>query len=178
MSSPRLKLLLTHDQISARVAELGQTIGEDFPTNSSAEPLWLVGALKGAVFFQADLARAIDRDVGIGFVRALSYGTGTTSSGDVHVTMDLEDNVAGAHVILVEDIVDTGYSARALLDRLAAAKPRTLRLAALLDKPSRRELPITIDYRGFEIPDQFVVGYGLDHDERYRNLRDISVLSL
>ncbi len=178
MSSPRLKLLLTHDQISARVEELGQTIGEDFPTNSSAEPLWLIAALKGAVFFQVDLARAIDRDVGLGFVRASSYGTGATSSGDVRVTVDLEDNIAGAHVILVEDIVDTGYSAQALLDRLAAAKPRTLRLAALLDKPSRRELPITIDYRGFEIPDQFVVGYGLDHDERYRNLRDISVLSL
>ena len=178
MSSPRLKLLLTHDQISARVVELGQTIGEDFSTNSSAEPLWLIGALKGAVFFQADLARAIDRDVGLGFVRASSYGSGTTSSGDVRVTVDLEDNIAGAHVILVEDIVDTGHSARALLDRLAAANPRTLRLAALLDKPSRRELPITIDYRGFEIPDQFVVGYGLDHDESYRNLRDISVLSL
>jgi hypoxanthine phosphoribosyltransferase len=170
--------LLTRDQVAKRVVELGQKIAIDFPATPSAAPLWLIGALKGAVFFQADLARAIDRDVSLGFIRASSYGSGTTSSQDVQIRLDLDDDIAGADVILVEDIVDTGYTARALLDRLAAANPRTLRLVSLLDKPSRRKLPVTIDYRGFEIPDKFVVGYGLDHAESYRNRPDISVLTL
>ena len=178
MSLPQLEPLLTQRQIAARVAELGKQIAGDFLVTSSATPLWLIGALKGAVFFQADLARAIDRDVSMGFIRASSYGGSTTSSEDVQIRLDLNDDIAGADVILVEDIVDTGYTARALLDRLTAAKPRTLRLASLLDKPSRRKLPVTIDYRGFEIPDEFVVGYGLDHAESYRNLPDISVLTL
>lgn len=178
MSSPQLEPLLKQRQIAARVAELGKQIATDFPSTPSAVPLWLIGALKGAVFFQADLARAIDRDVSLGFIRASSYGAGTTSSQDVQIRLDLNDDIAGADVILVEDIVDTGYTARALLDRLAAASPRTLRLASLLDKPSRRQVPVQIDYRGFEIPDDFVVGYGLDHAESYRNLPDISVLAL
>jgi hypoxanthine phosphoribosyltransferase len=178
MPTPHLEPLLTEVQIAARVSELGQAIGNDFPASQSPAPLWLIGAMKGAIFFQADLARAINRDVALGFIRASSYGAETTSSGDVRIAVELTDDIAGADVILVEDIVDTGYTARALLDRLAAANPRTLRLAALLDKPSRREQPVQIDYSGFEIPDEFVVGYGLDHAERYRNLSGISVLSL
>lgn len=174
MPAGRLEPLISAEQIHSRVAEIGRAIGQDFADDD--RPLWLIAALKGACLFQADLARAIDRDAALGFVRASSYGAETASSGIVRITVNLEEDIAGADVILVEDIVDTGRTARVLLDCLAARRPRTLRLASLLDKPSRRETPITIDYRGFEIPDEFVVGYGLDHAESYRNLPEIVVL--
>jgi len=174
MPAGRLEPFITAEQIQLRVAEMGRAIGRDFADDD--RPLWLIAALKGACLFQADLARAIGRDAALGFVRASSYGAETVSSGVVRITVDLEEDIADADVILVEDIVDTGRTARVLLDYLAARKPRTLRLASLLDKPSRRETPISIDYRGFEIPDQFVVGYGLDYAESYRNLPEISVL--
>ena len=174
MLDGRLEPLLSAEQIQLRVAEMGLAISEDFADGS--RPLWLIAALKGACLFQADLARAIGRDAALGFLKASSYGAGAASSGVVEITVDLKEEIAGADVILVEDIVDTGRTARILLDHLAARAPRTLRLASLLDKPSRRETPITIDYRGFEIPDRFVVGYGLDHAESYRNRPEISVL--
>lgn len=174
MPAGRLEPLISAERIQARVVEMGQEIARDFAEDS--RPLWLIAALKGACLFQADLARAIGRDAALGFLRASSYGTGAASTGVVEITADLKENIAGADVILVEDIVDTGRTARVLLDYLAARQPRTLRLASLLDKPSRRETPITIDYRGFEVPDKFVVGYGLDHAESYRNRPEISVL--
>lgn len=174
MPAGRLEPLITAEQIQLRVAEIGRAIGADYPDEE--RPLWLIAALKGACLFQADLARAIGRDAALGFLRASSYGAGAASTGVVEITVDLKEDITGADVILVEDIVDTGRTARALLDHLAARKPRTLRLASLLDKPSRRETPIAIDYRGFEIPDEFVVGYGLDHAESYRNRPDVSVL--
>ena len=160
--------------IAARVSELGRQIGEDFPGDGR---LWLIGALKGALFFHADLARAIPRDVALDFVQAASYGDGAESSGNVRILRDVEHDVAGDDVILVEDIVDSGRTARVLLDLFAARRPRTLKLAALLDKLSRRVVPVEIDYRGFDAPDVFLVGYGLDHAERYRNLREVRALT-
>jgi hypoxanthine phosphoribosyltransferase len=174
MPAGRLEPLISAEQIRLRVAEMGRAIAADFPDED--RPLWLIAALKGACLFQADLARAIARDAALGFVRASSYGAGAASSGVVRITLELNEDITGADVILTEDIVDTGRTASVLLDHLASRKPRMLRLAALLDKPSRRETPIAIDYRGFEIPDEFVVGYGLDHAESYRNRPDVSVL--
>jgi hypoxanthine phosphoribosyltransferase len=176
MPAGRLEPLISAERIQLRVAELGQAIEQDFPEEPDGRKLWLIAALKGACLFQADLARAIGRDAALGFVRAASYGTAAASSGVVRIAVELQEDISDADVILVEDIVDTGRTARVLLDHLAARKPRTLRLASLLDKPSRRQTPISIHYRGFEIPDKFVVGYGLDHAESYRNLAEISVL--
>jgi hypoxanthine phosphoribosyltransferase len=176
MPAGRLEPLISAEQIQLRVAAMGRAIGEDFAEYD--RPLWLIAALKGACVFQADLARAIGRDAALGFLRASSYGAADSTSGAVRIVVDLEDDIADADVILVEDIVDTGRTATVLLNRLAARRPRTLRLAALLDKPSRRETPIAIDYHGFEISNEFVVGYGLDYAESYRNLPGIAVLRL
>jgi hypoxanthine phosphoribosyltransferase len=176
MPDGQLEPRISAEQIQSRIADIGRAIATDYPEDGNSPRLWLVAALKGACLFQADLARAIDRDTALGFVRAVSYGAGTASSGSVMIVNELHDNIANADVILVEDIVDTGRTARVLLDHLAAHGPRTLRLASLLDKPSRRETPVAIDYRGFEIADEFVVGYGLDYAESYRNLPGISVL--
>ena len=164
------EIVFTEGAIAARVEELGRRIGEDYPGNGR---LWLIGALKGALFFHADLARAVPRDVALDFVQASSYGDSTESSGNVRIVRDVEHDIEGDDVILVEDIVDSGRTARTLLDLFAARRPRSLRLAALLDKPSRRVEPVEIDYRGFEAPDAFLVGYGLDYAERYRNMREI-----
>jgi len=169
--------LLSREQIARGVRGLGARITQDYPESSSAPRLWLVAALKGAAVFAADLARAIERDAALEFVRAASYGTGRASSGKVELLATVQADLAGEDVILVEDIVDTGRTARRLLDELAAKHPRSLRLAALLDKPSRRQVDLTIDYLGFTIEDRFVVGYGLDENERYRNLSDIRVLN-
>ncbi len=159
--------------VAARIAELGRRIGEDHPGDGR---LWLVGALKGAVFFLADLARAIPRDVALDFVQTSSYGADTESSGNVRILRDVEHDVEGQDVILVEDIVDSGRTANTLLRLFRQRRPRSLRLAALLDKPARRVEPVHIDYCGFQAPDVFLVGYGLDHAERYRNLREIREL--
>jgi hypoxanthine phosphoribosyltransferase len=176
MPAGRLEPLISAEQIQLRVAAMGRAIGQDFAEDD--RPLWLIAALKGACVFQADLARAIGRDAALGFLRASSYGAADSTSGVVRIVVDLEDDIADADVVLVEDIVDTGRTATVLLNRLAARRPRTLRLAALLDKPSRRETPIAIDYHGFEISNEFVVGYGLDYAESYRNLPGIAVLRL
>jgi len=167
------EVVYPEEAVAARVAELGRKIGEDYRDGSR---LWLIGALKGAVFFLADLARAVPRDVSLDFVQASSYGDRTDSSGNVRILRDVEHDVEGDDVILVEDIVDSGRTANALLRLFEARKPRSLKLAALLDKPSRRVEPVHIDYCGFRAPDVFLVGYGLDHAERYRNLREIRSL--
>jgi hypoxanthine phosphoribosyltransferase len=167
MDRADLELLLPPERIAARVAEIGSAIDAD---HASDRPLWLVGALKGAAFFLADLARAVERDVKIDFIQASSYGAGTESSGNVRIVRDLDNDISGCDVVLVEDIVDSGRTANALLRLLRDRKPASLRLASLLDKPSRRVEPVEIDYRGFEVPDKFVVGYGLDAAERFRNL--------
>jgi len=170
MDRAGLRQLLSAEQIAARVREMGAAISAD---HASSRPLWLVGALKGAVFFLSDLARAVEHDVRIDFVQASSYGEGTVSSGNVRIARDLDHDISGCDVVLVEDIVDSGRTANVLLRLLRERKPSSLRLAALLDKPSRRIEPVEIDYRGFEVEDAFMVGYGLDKAERYRNLAGI-----
>jgi hypoxanthine phosphoribosyltransferase len=151
---------------------MGAQIHADYPDGS----LHLVCILKGACFFLADLARAINREVVIDFMGISSYGRGKTTSGAVRLTKDLDLPVEGVDILLVEDIVDSGVTLNYLVKVLEQRKPRSVRIAALLDKPERRRRPVKAAYVGFEIPDEFVVGYGLDYDERYRNLPDVCVL--
>jgi hypoxanthine phosphoribosyltransferase len=172
MPAGPLRLLFSAQDIRIRIQELGAQIDRDYPDGS----LHLVCILKGACFFLADLARAIERDVVIDFIGISSYGRGTTTSGAVKLTKDLDLTVEGADVLVVEDIVDTGLTLNYLLNTLQQRKPRSIRVAALLDKPERRLRPVKVSYVGFEIPDEFVVGYGLDFAERYRNLQDVCVL--
>jgi hypoxanthine phosphoribosyltransferase len=172
MYDSRLEVFLGHDRIQARVAELGAEITRDYPDGE----LLLIGILKGAFIFVADLARAIDRQVKVDFIGISSYGKGKTSSGEVKVTKDLDTSIEDAHVIVVEDIVDTGVTLTYLTGVLQQRKPRTLRIAAFLDKPSRRQRPVQVAYTGFSVPDEFVVGYGLDYAEQYRGLPDVCVL--
>jgi hypoxanthine phosphoribosyltransferase len=172
MSQPSLRVLLTEQQIQTRIRELGAQIDADYPEG----PIYLIGILKGACFFLADLARVLNRQARIDFIGVSSYGKGKTSSGEVKLTKDLDVTVEGAHVLVVEDIVDSGVTLTYLMHVLEQRKPRTLKIATLLDKPERRIKPVTVSYVGFKIPDEFVVGYGLDYAEDYRNLRDICVL--
>lgn len=172
MSASTLRLLFPAQQIQKRIREMGAQINKDYPEGS----LHLVCILKGACFFLADLARAIERDVVIDFMGISSYGRSTSSSGAVKLTKDLDQTVENADILLVEDIVDTGLTLNYLINVLQQRKPRSIRVAALLDKPDRRQRPVEVTYVGFEIPDEFVVGYGLDFGERYRNLQDVCVL--
>ncbi len=167
-----LRLLIGAEQIRARVAEMGRQIQADY----AGRPLRLIAILKGACFFLSDLARAIGSDVSIDFMGIASYGRSKSSSGEVKVTKDLDNEIAGLDVLIVEDIVDTGITLTYLYHVLQQRKPRSLRIATLLDKPSRRLKPVDVAYIGFQIPDEFVVGYGLDYAEKYRNLSDICVL--
>lgn len=166
------RTLITRDEIAARVADLGGTIGRDYAGRS---PL-LVGVLKGAVVFTADLIRAIPLPAGFDFMGLSSYGSGARSSGVVRLTSDLSVSIEGRDVIIVEDIIDSGRTIHYLRRNLATRHPRSLALCVLLDKVARREVEVPVDYVGFVIPDDFVVGYGLDHDGFYRNLPDIVVL--
>lgn len=167
-----LRLLYSAQQIQKRIAEMGAQIDADYPDGS----LHLVCILKGACFFLADLARAIERDVVIDFMGISSYGVSKSTSGAVQLTKDLDTSVEGADVLLVEDIVDSGVTLNYLINVLQQRKPRSVRVAALLDKPERRQRPVKVTYVGFQIPDEFVVGFGLDYAEQYRNLKDICVL--
>jgi hypoxanthine phosphoribosyltransferase len=171
---PVPSVILSAEQIAARVGELGEQIAQDYRDR----PLVLVPILKGSFLFAADLCRAIKlEDVRLDFLGLRSYGAGTESSGVVQITYDLTAPIADQDVLIVEDIVDTGLSMRYLLDNLATRRPRSVRLCALLHKPARTRVKIGIDYLGFTIEDKFVVGYGLDHDERYRNLPYIGVIN-
>ncbi len=169
---PDLKVLFSREQIAARVAELGRQITRDF----SGEPVVLVGVLKGAAIFLSDLARHIELDSTFDFIAVSSYADQKQNSGEVKLLKDVDQLVEDRNIILVEDILDTGLTMSYLKDMLLARHPRAFKIAALLDKPSRRRQPIRADYTGFEIPDEFVVGYGMDYAERYRNLPDICVL--
>jgi hypoxanthine phosphoribosyltransferase len=166
-----LPILFTREQIEARISELAADISHDF----AGESLLLVGVLKGAAVFLADLARAIEADATFDFISVASY-KGTSSSGEVRLQKDLEESIEGRNVLLVEDILDTGLTLNYLYQLLLARKPKALKVIALLDKPSRRSKPFKADYVGFEVANQFVVGYGMDHAERYRNLPDIRFL--
>lgn len=172
MSQSNLRVLIPADRIQARIKELGAQIAADYPDGD----LYLLGILKGAFVFLSDLARAIERPVKIDFIGISSYGKGKTSSGEVKLTRDLDSTIEGADVLVVEDIVDSGVTLTYLVHVLEQRRPRSIRIAALLDKPERRKAPVKVDYVGFQIPDEFVIGYGLDFAEDYRNLSDVCVL--
>lgn len=167
-----LKVLFSREQIAARVAELGQQITKDY----AGEPIVLIGVLKGAAIFLSDLSRQIDLDSTFDFIAVSSYGNQKKNSGEVRLQKDVDQSMEGKNVILVEDILDTGLTMTYLKKMLLAHHPKSFKIAALLDKKCRRQQPIQADYAGFEIPDEFVVGYGMDYAERYRNLPDICVV--
>lgn len=178
----QLKILISHEQIAQRVTAMGADITRDF----SGQAIIFVGVLKGAAIFLSDLARNVRLDCTFDFIGVSSYGnrpspaqelaSGWDSTGEVRLTKDVDQSMKDRNVILVEDILDTGLTLSYLKKILLAHQPKTLRIAALLDKPSRRKMPIQADYVGFKIPDEFVVGYGLDYAEKYRNLPDICVV--
>ncbi len=167
-----LKTLISSEQIQTRVREMGAQISRDY----AGRALHLVCILKGASVFLGDLLRSLELDASIDFIAVSSYKKGTTTTGEVQLTKDLDYPLEGRHVLIVEDIVDTGLTLNYLYNLLLSRGPNTLKIATLLDKPSRRIQPVTVDYVGFEIPDAFVVGYGLDYCERYRQLPDVCVL--
>ena len=169
-----LRVLLRRSAIQRRVRELGLAISRDF----KGERVHLIGVLKGASIFLSDLIRHVNLEVSLDFMAVSSYGHEKQTSGQVRLTKDLDNSIEGLNVILVEDILDTGLTLNYLMRVLRQRKPRVLRIAALLDKTERRIEPVNADYIGFQIPNEFVVGYGLDYAERYRNLRDICVLSM
>jgi hypoxanthine phosphoribosyltransferase len=169
-----VRTLISGGQIQKKIREMALKIRRDFPE----EPLHLVGVLKGAVFFLSDLARQIPGEVSFDFIAVSSYGKETQSSGQVKLTRDLDANIEGKTVIVVEDILDTGLTLQYLLRVFEQRKPKRLRVAVLLDKHERRIAEVRADYVGFTIPNEFVVGYGLDYGERYRNLPHVGVLSL
>jgi hypoxanthine phosphoribosyltransferase len=166
------EILLTEEQISERVAELGSQLEADY---AGRDPV-LVSVLKGSIIFLADLIRAMQSSLSLDLMEVSSYGASTESSGQVRILKDLSKPIEGRDVIVVEDIIDTGLTLNYLLKYLHDKGPASVRICCLLDKPARRLAEIPIDYRGFTIPDRFVVGYGLDYDERYRNLPYIGVL--
>ncbi len=168
----KTRVLIPYDQIQHRIAEMGKQIRTDYEDRD----IHLIGILKGAVIFLGDLARAIPGNVKFDFMGISSYGKGKTSSGEVKVTKDLDISLEGVDVLIVEDIVDTGVTLTYLAHVLQQRRPRSIQIAALLDKPSRRMRPVQVKYVGFTIPDEFVVGFGLDYDESFRNLRDICVV--
>jgi hypoxanthine phosphoribosyltransferase len=164
--------LLSRQDIDRRIAEMGAQITGEY----AGRQVHLICILKGASLFLADLSRAIDLHVSIDFMAVSSYGKGTKTTGEVRITKDLDAAIQNMDVIIVEDIVDTGLTLNYLRNLLENRGPRSLKIATLLDKPSRRIQPVTVEYIGFTIPDAFVVGYGLDYAERYRNLRDVCIL--
>jgi len=167
------RVFLTAEQIQKRVREMGEQITANYPEG----PLYLISILKGAFIFMADLSRHIKTPSRIEFMGISSYGRGKTTSGQVKVTKDLDVSIEGHHVLVVEDIVDSGVTLTYLMNVLKQRRPKSLNIATLLDKPERRLRPVEVSYVGFKIPDEFVVGYGLDFAEDYRNLRDICVLT-
>jgi hypoxanthine phosphoribosyltransferase len=166
------EVLLTEDQIQARVSELGSQLNRDY---AGLEPV-LISVLKGSIVFLADLVRGMELPLSIDIMEVSSYGAATETSGQVRILKDLSNPIEGRHVIVVEDIIDTGLTLNYLLRYLREKGPASLRICCLLDKPARRLTEIPIDYVGFTIPDRFVVGYGLDYGERYRNLPYVGVL--
>ena len=168
-----MDVLIPHAQIQARVAELGAQISADY----SGKDLTVIGILKGSVLFMADLIRAISMPLAIDFMAVTSYGASTTSSGNVRILKDLDSSITGRHLLIVEDIIDSGRTLSYLIDILEKRNPSSIRLCTLLDKPERRvKKQVHVDYTCFTIPDEFVVGYGLDYDQKYRNLPYIGVV--
>ena len=168
----QLKVLLSRQKIARRVRALGAQITADY----GGRPLHVIGILKGSWVFMADLLRHLDLDLTVDFLGFASYGLTTASSGEIRITKDLDASIEGLDVLIVEDILDTGRTFKHLERFLAAHRPMSLKVSTLLDKPTRRIVPVRADYVGFEIPDVFVVGYGLDFGHRYRNLPDIRII--
>lgn len=172
-TNPNLEILFTSEQIAGRVGEMGKQIAADY----AGQELILIGILKGACLFLSDLMRAIDAPLSIEFMAVSSYGKALRSSGEVRIVKDLDVSIEGKNVMVVEDIVDTGLTLSYLLENLRSRGAASVKLAALLDKPEPRKSHVPIDYVGFEVPNRFLVGYGLDAAERYRNLPFIAVLN-
>lgn len=172
MQEEDIKVLISKQELDKRIKELASDISRDYVNRD----LLMVGVLKGSFVFMADLIRHVKGDVSVDFMGTVSYGASTKSSGEVRITKDLEQSVAGRHVLLIEDIVDTGLTLRYLLDTLRNRQPASLKVCALLDKPARRRVRVNLDYYGFIIPNAFVVGYGLDYAQKYRGLPYVGVL--
>lgn len=167
-----VEVMLPADKIQARVAELGAQITKDY----QGKELTLVGIMKGSIFFLTDLARSVDLPITVELMGVSSYQGGTETTGEVRITSDLAKPMHGRHVIIVEDIIDTGLTMQFLLENLGARHPASVKVATLLEKPSRAKVKVPIDYKGFVIEDRFVVGYGLDYGEKYRNLPFVGVM--
>jgi hypoxanthine phosphoribosyltransferase len=166
------EILFSEEALKQRVSELGQELSARY----QGKDLLMIGVLKGANVFMSDLMRAVNVPIQIDFIAASSYGTSTESSGVVRIVKDLDYSIEGKHVIIVEDIIDTGLTLKYLYDNFSARKPASLAIISLLDKPERRKVDILVDYIGFKIPDVFIVGYGIDYAERYRNLPYVATL--
>ena len=172
MNNDVMKVLLTGEEIEKRVREIAAEITRDY----RGESVLMVGILRGAVVFFSELVKRVDLDLRFDFMVVSSYGSGTDSSGEIRIIKDLSQPIDGMNVIIVEDIIDTGYTLKNLKKLLTTRNPKSLKICSLLDKPSRRKVELEGDYIGFKVPNEFVVGYGLDYNEKYRNLPDICVL--
>ena len=170
--SEKVRELISEADVEAKIAELGAQISKDY----EGESVFLLCILKGGVFFTTELAKRITVPVSLDFMSVSSYGAETESSGVVRIIKDLDTSIEGKNVLVVEDIIDTGRTLAYLLENLKHRNPKSLKLCALLDKPERRVSDVAVDYKGFEIPDEFVVGYGMDYDQKYRNLPYIGVV--
>lgn len=170
--SDKISIMYSEEEVSGRIRELGEQISKDY----EGKEILLVCVLKGATFFACELAKRIALPVQMEFMKCSSYGNETESSGVVKITQDLDQPIRGKHVIVVEDIVDTGRTLSYLLELLQKRDPESVRLCTLLDKPERRVTDVKVDYTGFQIPDEFVVGYGLDYAQKYRNLPFVGVI--
>ncbi len=166
------RVLLSEEQLRQRVRELGEEISKEY----AGKEILMIGVLRGAVMFMADLARAITVPVMIDFMAVSSYGTSTSSSGIVRILKDLDEEVAGKHVLIVEDIIDSGLTLSYSVDNIKSRQPASVRICTLLNKPERRKVDLEVNYNGFTVPDEFVVGYGLDYAEKYRNVPFIGIL--
>lgn len=166
------KVLITQEQLQKRIKEMAAQINEDY----KGETLEVVTVLKGGVMFAVDLMRALDLPVEIDFMSASSYGSSSKSSGVVKIEKDLDSSIEGKNVLIVEDIIDSGLTLKYLTDMLRERKPKSLEICTILDKPSRRKIDVDVKYVGFEIPDEFVIGYGLDYDQKHRNLPYVGIL--
>ena len=170
----KISVLLTEEEVDKKIQEIGEQISKDY----AGEQVHLVCVLRGGAFFMCELAKRITIPVSLDFMSVSSYGGDTKSSGVVKIVKDLDDSLAGKNVIVVEDIVDSGRTLSYLLEMLNDRGPKTMKLCTLLDKPDRRVVDVKVDYTGFQIPDEFVVGYGLDYDQKYRNLPYIGIVEL
>ena len=168
-----IRIMIPEDRLDARIAEIGAQISKEY----AGENVHLICILKGSVFFTCELAKRITVPVTMDFMSVGSYGAGTSSSGVVRLIKDLDEPIEGRNVIVIEDIIDSGRTLSYLLENLSRRRPKSLKLCTLLDKPNRRICDVKVDYTGFVVPDEFVVGYGLDYDQKYRNLPFIGIVS-